>query len=106
MDVQWISASEQREQMTGVERLSLRVSSMINHPVAQMQRWVTVHRLDSDGQAEWDEVIGVLAETPELDLSFNDDGTFTVRWERLAMYERGDFMDEHDSAEQGGQAPF
>lgn len=76
------SAHEKREQITGVERLGLRVSSMINHPLAQSQRWVTIHRLDSDGDMEWEEVMGLLAETSELDLTFNDDGSVTVRWEK------------------------
>lgn len=75
---------QQRQQMTGLERLSLRVSAMINHPLAQTQRWVVVHRLDTDGEAEWEEVMGLLAETPELDLAFNDDDTVTLRWSRSA----------------------
>ena len=67
------SEPQQRQEMTGIERLSLRVSSMINHPLAQTQRWVVVHRLDNDGEAEWEEVMGQLRETPELQLTFNDD---------------------------------
>lgn len=93
--------------MTGLERLSLRISAMINHPLAQTQRWVTVHRLDTDGDAEWEEVISLLTETPELDLTFNDDGTVIVRWERSALQERDDFVNEEDrevAAEEG--APF
>ncbi|PBP42889.1 hypothetical protein CCL11_15125 [Pseudomonas syringae] len=69
-----------RTEMTGIERLGLRVSEMINHPVAQIQRWVTIHRLDTDGDREWEEVMGVLAATDELDMTFNDDGSVTVRW--------------------------
>ncbi len=69
-----------RVEMSGVERLGLRVSEMINHPVAQIQRWVTIHRLDTDGDLEWEEVVGVLAATEELDLTFEDDGAVTVRW--------------------------
>lgn len=88
---------KQRQEMTGLERLSLRVSLMINHPIAQTQRWVTIHRLDTDGEAEWEEVIGLIAEVPELDLTFNDDGTVTVRWERSALQERDDFVIEEDS---------
>ena len=68
--------------MSGVERLSLRVSEMINHPIAQLQRWVTIYRLDTDGDREWEEVLGVIAETDELELTLNDDGSVTVRWER------------------------
>jgi len=70
--------------MTGLERLEIRVSSMINHPVAQIQRWVTIHRLDTDGQREWDEVTGVLSETDAIDLTFNDDDSVTLRWEASA----------------------
>lgn len=70
-----------RIEMSGVERLALRVSEMINHPVAQIQRWVTIHRLDTDGDREWEEVIGVLSATDELDLTFENDGVVTVRWE-------------------------
>lgn len=75
-------------EMAGVERLGLRVSNMINHPVAQIQRWVTIHRLDSDGDQEWDEVIGVLSETDGIDITFNDDETVTLRWEACAEEDR------------------
>lgn len=71
-----------RVDMSGVERLGLRVSEMINHPVAQTRRWVTIHRLDTDGDREWEEVLGVIAETAELELTLNDDGSVTVRWEQ------------------------
>lgn len=101
------TAPEQRQEMTGLERLGLRVSSMINHPIAQTQRWVTIHRLDTDGEAEWEEVMGLLAETPELDLTFNDDESVTVRWERSAVRERDDFVVEKDSeVEVEEEAPF
>jgi hypothetical protein len=97
----------QREEMTGLERLSLRVSSMINHPLAQTQRWVTIHRLDTDGDMEWEEVMGLLAETPELDLTFDDDGSVTVRWEQSAAQDRDDFIIEEDSEiEVEEEAPF
>lgn len=75
------AAHEERQGLTGMERLSLRVSEMVNHPIAQLQRWVTIARLDSDGDREWHEVLGILADTDELELSHNDDGSVTVRWE-------------------------
>ncbi|WP_251962255.1 DUF1654 domain-containing protein [Pseudomonas sp. Marseille-Q5299] len=102
------SAPQQRQEMSGVERLGLRVSSMINHPLAQTQRWVTIHRLDTDGEAEWEEVMGLLAETPELDLTFNDDESVTVRWELQENEERDDFFAERDREEvaEKGEAPF
>lgn len=101
------AAPKQRQEMTGLERLSLRVSSMINHPIAQIQRWVTIHRLDTDGEAEWEEVMRLLVETPELDLTFNDDESVTVRWERSSVETRDDFIIEQDSVgEVEEAAPF
>lgn len=71
----------ERVAMSGLERLSLRVSSMINHPVAQIQRWVTIHRLDTDGEREWEEVMGIISETDAIEMIFNDDDSVTIRWE-------------------------
>ncbi len=76
-----IQEAQERQGLTGLERLGLRVSSMINHPVAQIQRWVTIHRLDTDGDREWEEVLEVLAETDGIDMVFNDDGTVTLKWD-------------------------
>ena len=76
------------EQMTGLERLGLRVSAMIGSPVAQIQRWVTIHRLDTDGDLEWEEVLEVLAETDGIDMTFNDDGTVTLKWAALSADDR------------------
>ncbi|MDR2317769.1 MAG: DUF1654 domain-containing protein [Pseudomonas sp.] len=92
MSKQKKTAPQVRQEMTGVERLGLRVSSMINHPIAQSQRWVTIHRLDTDGDMEWEEVMGLLAETPELDLTFNDDESVTVRWEPQSAADRDDLV--------------
>ena len=99
------AAPQQHQEMTGVERLSLRVSSMINHPLAQTQRWVVVHRLDTDGDAEWDEVMGLLLETPELNLTFNDDQSVTVRWARTSVQARDDFSVEQYNEEVMEEAP-
>ncbi|GLO14749.1 hypothetical protein PPUJ20028_33320 [Pseudomonas putida] len=93
------STAQARQEMTALERLGLRVSSMINHPIAQAQRWVTIHRLDTDGDMEWEEVVGLLAETPELDLTFNDDESVTVRWEPQSAEDRDDLVVEKDREE-------
>ena len=102
------STPQVRQEMTGLERLGLRVSSMINHPIAQAQRWVTIHRLDTDGDMEWEEVMGLLAETPELDLTFNDDESVTVRWEPQSADDRDDLIVERDWEEERAEeeAPF
>jgi len=91
-----------RVEMSGVERLALRVSSMINHPVAQVQRWVTIHRLDTDGDREWEEVMGVLSANDELEMTFEDDGAVKVRWEPVALEDRQ--VQAVDESEE--EAPF
>ena len=96
------AAAAVRQEMSGMERLGLRVSSMINHPVAQAQRWVTIHRLDTDGDREWEEVLSVIADTDELELTLNDDGSVTVRWEQqeveVAGRGEGEFEPEEEAA--------
>jgi hypothetical protein len=90
--------------MSGVERLGLRVSGMINHPVAQLQRWVTIHRLDTDGDREWDEVMGVLTATDDLDITFDDDGAVTVKWDPIPADERP--VEANDYEPEAESAPF
>lgn len=70
-----------RVEMSGVERLGLRISGMINHPFSQERRWVKIHRLDTDGDREWGEVMGLLAETDGIEMTFNDDESVTLKWE-------------------------
>ena len=41
--------------------------------------------MDTDGDRESEEVLGVIAETDELELTLNDDGSVTVRWERQEL---------------------
>lgn len=82
------SKPAQRQEISGIERLGLRVSSMINHPVAQIQRWVTIHRLDTDGEREWEEVMGLLNETDGIGMTFNDDESVMLKWEACADEER------------------
>lgn len=76
------------QEITGIERLGLRVSSMINHPVAQMRRWVTIHRLETDAASDWEEVMGLLSETDGIRITFNDDKTVTLRWEPKSAEDR------------------
>lgn len=72
---------QERQVMTGLERLGLRVSSMINHPIAREQRWVVIYRLDTDGEAEWEEIMRLLSETDGLEMTFNDDDSVKIEWE-------------------------
>ncbi|WP_122310691.1 DUF1654 domain-containing protein [Pseudomonas amygdali] len=64
---------------------------------------MTIHRLDTDGDREWEEVMGVLSATDELNLTFEDDGAVTVRWEATPVEDRpGEMIDEREEQ----AAPF
>lgn len=95
---------QQRVELTGIEKLNLRVSNMINHPIAQLQRWVTIHRLDSDGDREWEEVLGVLSDVDEIEMTPNDDESITLRWE--AAPEDDQVPDAVNTFESEEPAPF
>lgn len=91
--------------MSGVERLTLRISNMINHPTAQDRKWATIHRLDTDGDREWEEVMGVLADVDTIEMTFNDDDSVTLRWEAPADEDpRAEAHEEFDVVEE--PAPF
>ncbi|MFC0708328.1 DUF1654 domain-containing protein [Azorhizophilus paspali] len=77
-------AQQQPQELTPLERLGLRVSSMINAPKAQLERRVTIHRLDTDSDEAWEGVMELLAETDGLGMVVNEDGSVTLRWERAA----------------------
>lgn len=94
-----------RQGMSGMERLSLRVSEMINHPIAQLQRWVLIHRLDSDGDQEWEEALSQMAATDELELEHLDDGSVMVRWEEPEK-EGVPGVDEWEQERVEEEAPF
>lgn len=91
-----------RHELTSLERLGLRVSAMINAPRAQLERCVTIHRLDTDTDEAWNGVMELLAEEPGIDMTHNDDGTVTLRWalesDGDARVEEGDDLVALDEA--------
>ena len=97
---------QEREPVSSLERLSLRVANMINHPLAQDQMWVTIHKLETDGAREWEEVMGVLSEVDGIEMGFNDqDESVTLRWEAPSGdYARAETHDEFDAV--ADEAPF
>ena len=89
----------QRE-LTPLEKLGLRVSAMINSPKAQLEREVTIHRLDTDPDEAWGGVLELLREEQGLALDCNEDGSITLRWgvpgaddERIEEAERLELVD-------------
>ena len=87
-----------RHELTGLERLGLRVSAMINSLLAQLGRRVLIHRLDTDSDQDWEAIMELLSETDGLDMTFCDDGSVILQWERadadsMVDLEEGDIGD-------------
>lgn len=70
-----------RDELTGLERLGLRVSAMINSPLAQFGRKVQIHQLDTDSDQDWDAIMELLSETHGLEMTFCDDGSVILQWD-------------------------
>lgn len=88
-----------------MERLTMRVSSMINHPIAQERRQVRIHRLDTDGEREWLEILGALSEADGINMTLNDDDeSITLRWEASEGDERPKEIEDAFAIEEA--APF
>lgn len=96
--------TQQRQGMTALERLGLRMSNMINHPKAQEQRWVAIHRLDTDGDAEWEEMMRILGETDGLEITHLEEGGIKIEWEMQSEEDREAPVDELEALE--AEAPF
>lgn len=96
----------ERIEASGLERLRLRVSSMINHPVAQERKTVVIHRLDTDGNREWEEVMGALSEVDGIEMTFNnEDNSVTLAWKAPSDEDpRVEAHEDFDTLEEG--APF
>ncbi|AXO88417.1 DUF1654 domain-containing protein [Pseudomonas parafulva] len=90
-----------REALSGIERLGLRVSAMINSPIAQLGRRVLIHRLDIDSDQDWDAIMELLSETSGLDMTFCDDGSVILQWDRAEADNPVD-LEERGA----GEAPF
>lgn len=92
------------QEMSSVERLSLRVSSMINSPRARERCSALIHRLDSDQDVDWDEVMDRIAEIDGVNMIFQDDGGVLLEWEPLSDEDRVLEIGEVEQIEE--PAPF
>ncbi|MBD1602389.1 DUF1654 domain-containing protein [Pseudomonas typographi] len=87
--------------MSPAERLSIRVASMINHPMSQLRRMAVIHQLIDDPDDVWEAMLEGLAELDELSLIHNDDGTVTVAWEASDYEPVVDTSEQPDLAREG-----
>ncbi|WP_054912599.1 DUF1654 domain-containing protein [Pseudomonas sp. NBRC 111127] len=99
---------ERRDELTGLERLGLRISAMINSPLAQLGRKVLIHQLETESDQDWGAIMELLAETDGLDMTFCDDGSVILQWDTPTdddrVIEREVELDLVRHAEEG--APF
>lgn len=93
-----------RVEMSGVERLGLRVSAMINSPRAQERCSAIIHRLETDRDAEWEEVMSRIGEMDGVSMVFQDDGGVLLEWEAASDEDRVLETSEVDLIEE--PAPF
>ncbi|EIY2515824.1 DUF1654 domain-containing protein [Pseudomonas aeruginosa] len=96
-------AQQLQQELTAVDRLGLRVSAMINAPKAQLERTVTVHRLDTDTDEAWEAVMELIAEEDGVELIFNDDGSVTLRWALRNEGEHQAICPEVEPVEEGAE---
>ncbi|MBZ9665772.1 DUF1654 domain-containing protein [Pseudomonas sp. LMG 31766] len=73
--------TEQNTPMNAIDRLGLRVSAMIQGPMAQLNRRVKIFQLDTDPDYAWQAILELLQETDGLKLERHEDGTVTVSWD-------------------------
>lgn len=63
-----------------------------------------VHRLETDTDQAWDEVMEALGETDGVSLTFQDDGDVLIEWEKPTDEDLVLEEEEVDSVEE--EAPF
>ncbi|EOX8993123.1 DUF1654 domain-containing protein [Pseudomonas aeruginosa] len=68
-------------QVSPVDKVRLRVSTMINSPRAQAERRASIWKTQGDSQEAWQQVLEELAETDGLEMSLGEDGVVTLTWE-------------------------
>ncbi|HEJ1186523.1 DUF1654 domain-containing protein [Pseudomonas aeruginosa] len=64
-----------------VDKVRLRVSTMINSPRAQAERRASIWKAQADSEEAWQQVLEELAETEGLEMTRNEDGTVLLTWQ-------------------------
>lgn len=82
MGRQAVETREAASISTGSDQLARRVLAMVDSPVAWLGKRVRIHRLETDGDAEWGEVMDRLAATNGLQMDFENEGSVILQWER------------------------
>lgn len=91
---------------TGSNQLARRVLAMVDSPVAWLGKRVRIHRLETDGDTEWGEVMDRLAATDGLHMDFDEAGSVILQWDRAWGLELPSDRRGQKSADTSDQAPF
>jgi|GEM_PF-2148685 len=81
MGRQAVETREAASIATGTDQLVRRVLAMVDSPVAWLGKRVRIHRLETDGDAEWGAVMDRLAATNGLQMDFDEAGSVILQWE-------------------------
>lgn len=82
MGRQSVEAPDTASIAPGSNQLARRVLAMVDSPVAWLGKRVRIHRLETDGDAEWGEVMDRLAATSGLQMDFEEAGSVILQWEK------------------------
>lgn len=82
MGRQAVETREAASIATGSNQLARRVLAMVDSPVAWLGKRVRIHRLETDGDTEWGEVMDQLAATNGLQMDFEEAESVILQWER------------------------
>lgn len=66
----------------GSDQLARRVLAMVDSPPAWLGMRVRIHRLETDGEREWGEVMGRLSAMGGLQMDFDEAGAVILQWKR------------------------
>lgn len=83
-------------QVSPVDKVRLRVSTMINSPRAQAERRASIWKAQGDSEEAWQQVLEELAETEGLEMTRNEDGTVLLTWQ----------SSEEEGADAGGEEVY
>lgn len=81
MGRQAVEAQDAAAIARGSDQLARRVLAMVDSPVAWLGKRVRIHRLETDGDDEWGEVMDRLAATSGLQMDYDDAGSVILQWE-------------------------
>lgn len=80
MDMQSAEVQGDTLPVIGSDQLVRRVLAMVDSPPAWLGMRVRIHRLDTDGDAEWGRVMDRLSATAGLQMDFEEAGSVILKW--------------------------